>query len=75
MDFRAFAIAVALCQQGLFAWDEFRDHLVAAIDASGESPEHPDPTAPGYYEHWLESLEKLLTDKGMPAGVSGRPLA
>ena len=61
---RAFALAVALCEQGRFAWDEFRAHLVASIAASGETPEHPDPDGPGYYEHWLAALERTLTDKG-----------
>ena len=59
---KAFAIAVTLCEQGLFPWDSFRDHLIAEIDATGESREHPNPEAPGYYEHWLASLEKVLMD-------------
>jgi len=62
---RAFALAVALCEQGHFAWDEFRAHLVASIAASGETAEHPDASAPGYYEHWLAALERTLADKGV----------
>jgi nitrile hydratase accessory protein len=62
---RAFALAVALCEQGHFAWDEFREQLIDSIAASGERPGEPDPTAPGYYEHWLESLERTLQAKGL----------
>jgi len=62
---RAFALAVALCEQGQFAWDEFRAELIGAIAASGETAEAPDPGAPGYYEHWLASLERTLAAKGL----------
>ncbi len=62
---RAFAMAVALCENGHYSWDEFRAHLIAAISASGETPEHPCPGEPGYYEHWMSSLEKVLAEKGL----------
>lgn len=62
---RAFAMAVALCEQGRFEWDEFREELIAAIAASGETAEAPNPAAPGYYEHWLASLERTLARKGL----------
>ena len=67
---RAFAMAVALCEQGHYPWETFRDHLIAAIDAANESPDAPDPGAPGYYEHWLAALEKVLDECGLvPAGA------
>jgi len=62
---RAFAMAVALCEQGAFDWEEFRAELIAAIAASGETPAAPNPAAPGYYEHWLASLERTLARKGL----------
>jgi nitrile hydratase accessory protein len=62
---RAFALAVALCEQGHYNWDEFREQLMATIAASDESAEQPNPDAPGYYEHWLASLERTLTAKGL----------
>ena len=62
---RAFAMAVALCEQGHYGWDEFRQRLVAAIAAVGEAPEHPNPEAPGYFEHWLASFENVLADKNI----------
>lgn len=72
---RAFALAVALCEQGHYEWDEFRDHLIAQIGAADATrSEQPDAASPGYYEHWLTSLEKVLIEKGicppdqLPAG-------
>jgi nitrile hydratase len=57
---RVFAMAVALCEQGLYPWDDFRDRLIAEI-ASAERCH----VAPGYYERWLASFEKLLVEKGI----------
>ena len=62
---RAFAMAVVLCEEGHYPWETFRDHLIAEINATGENPAHPDPGAPGYYEHWLASLEKVLVQCGL----------
>ena len=62
---RVFAMVVALCEQGHYRWGEFREHLIAAIAAVGETSEHPNPEAPGYFEHWLGSFEKLLADKSI----------
>jgi len=64
---RAFALAVALCERGLYDWDAFRAQLIAEIDQAGETREAPDPSAPGYYEHWLASLEKVLQRHGITA--------
>ncbi len=62
---RAFALAVALCEQGHYPWDQFRQHLIASIALQDGAPENPDPNAPGYYEHWLAALEKTLAGIGM----------
>jgi nitrile hydratase accessory protein len=63
---RAFALAVALCEQGQYQWDEFRDHLIAAIGVADEAQaDKPDTPVTGYYEHWLAALEKVLIDKGL----------
>jgi nitrile hydratase accessory protein len=64
---RAFAIAVSLCEQGLYQWDEFRDHLIAEISA-GEQAAGLDAHSedlPSYYQSWLAALEKLLAKKGL----------
>ena len=62
---RAFALAVAMCERGHYRWDEFRERLVAAIASTGEAPGDSGPATPGYYEHWLASLEALLRDKDL----------
>lgn len=56
---RLFAMAVSLSEQGLYEWDEFRDHLIAEIARSEGS--HP----PNYYECWLAAFEKLLLKRGL----------
>lgn len=64
---RIFGAAVALCERGLFEWDEFRERLIAEIaaaDAQRGDSAHP-PTA--YYEHFLSALQRLLVDKGVCA--------
>ncbi len=63
---RAFALAVALCEQGQYQWDDFRDCLIAEIGAADAArADNPDAPLPGYYEHWLASLEKVLLEKGL----------
>lgn len=58
----AFAMAVALYEQGLYRWEEFRDRLIIEL-AAAERPEIPDAQRPGYYECWLAALESLLVQK------------
>jgi nitrile hydratase accessory protein len=56
---RAFGLAVAMNDRGLYHWNEFRDRLVARIaagDATGDSTT--------YYERWLAALEALLLERG-----------
>ena len=62
---RVFALAVALCEQGQYPWNDFRAQLIASIASTRETVESPDPTAPGYYEHWLAALEKTLLKNGI----------
>jgi nitrile hydratase accessory protein len=57
---RVFGLAVALSESRAFAWDDFRDRLVAEIAAAEE---HGDES--GYYERWLASFERLLLDTGV----------
>ena len=58
----AFAMAVALCEQGIYPWSDFRDHLVAQIAAT-EQKALPPESSPTYYEQWLAALESLLVEK------------
>jgi len=61
---RVFALAVALCERGLYQWEEFRDRLIAEV-AAVERTAGTGATAsslPTYYEHWLAAFEKLLSE-------------
>ncbi len=51
---RSFGLALALHQQGIFGWEEFRQRLIANIAAHERGD---------YYEQWLCALERLLVDK------------
>ena len=64
---KIFALAVALCEQGFFRWDEFRDRLIAEIAAAERvaGPNAPASALPSYYESWLAAFEKLLREKGI----------
>lgn len=55
---RVFAMAVALCEQGLYQWDEFRNRLIAEIDSAERRR-----VESSYYERWLASFERLLVEK------------
>jgi nitrile hydratase accessory protein len=60
---QAFATTLALHEPGVFAWKEwaaaFADEIQRA-QATGD----PD-TCETYYLHWLNTLEKLVADKGV----------
>lgn len=59
----AFAMALALYQKGLFAWSEWSAMLgeeIKKAQAAGD----PD-TGETYYSHWLNTLEKLVAEKGV----------
>ena len=53
---RAFGIAVALNEGGVYAWRELRSGLAAAERAGPEST---------YYERWLQALESLALAHGL----------
>ena len=57
---RAFGLAVALNETGLYPWRDFSQELAAEI----ETAEH-EGLSSTYYERWLASLEKLVIAKGL----------
>jgi nitrile hydratase accessory protein len=57
---RAFGMAVALHERGLYEWEEFRQTLIAEVAAAEE---RPGPFI--YYEVWLATFEALLARKGL----------
>ena len=66
----AFAMALALHEQGLFTWPEWAATLAVEIrraQAAGD----PD-TGETYYRHWLAALERLAAEKAVadPAALA-----
>lgn len=66
---RAFGLAVALNEGGLYDWRHFSQGLAAQIAAAER---HGTPSS--YYERWLATLEELVVAKGLvtPAELEGR---
>lgn len=48
-----------LHEQGVFDWDDFRDHLVAEVAAHGTD------SGDRYYERWLASLNRVVLERGL----------
>ena len=60
---QAFAMALTLHARGLFSWSEWAATLgdeIKRAQAAGD----PD-TGETYYLHWLNTLERLVADKGV----------
>ena len=66
---RAFGLAVALQESGVYEWREFSSALAAEIARAEQAG-----NSSTYYERWLLSLEKLLTANGLvtPSEISDR---
>ena len=60
---QAFAMALALQQRGLFTWGEWATALGQEIKRA-QTAGDPD-TGDTYYRHWLATLERLVTEKGV----------
>jgi nitrile hydratase accessory protein len=59
----AFALAVSLNERGVFTWAEWAQVLgdeIKKAQAAGD----PD-TGETYYHHWLATLERMLSEKGL----------
>lgn len=58
---KVFAMTLQAHESGVFTWPEWAETLGAELakdgDGSGETA--------GYYDHWLNALETLLTRKGV----------
>jgi nitrile hydratase accessory protein len=70
---RVFGMTMTLYERGAFAWDEFRDRLIAVIGA-WERAHRPDDASYRYWECWLQAFETLLADRGLcaPAALEAR---
>jgi len=60
---RAFAMALALHEAGIFTWKEWAETLGAQIKRA-QAAGDPD-TGGTYYQHWLNALERLVAEKGV----------
>ena len=60
---QAFALAVKLSEQGHFTWKEWGAALADELKSASDRGEPDDGSK--YYEHWLATLEKLATAKGL----------
>jgi nitrile hydratase accessory protein len=70
---RVFGMTMTLYERDVFAWDEFRDRLIAAI-AEWERTHALDDPDYRYWDCWLHAFESLITDKGLcsSAALSAR---
>ncbi|HMH54497.1 MAG TPA: nitrile hydratase accessory protein [Candidatus Acidoferrum sp.] len=60
---QAFSMALALHQRGVFTWPEWASALAEEIKRAQANGD-PD-TGTTYYSHWLATLERLVTEKGI----------
>jgi nitrile hydratase accessory protein len=60
---QAFAMALALHARGLFTWPEWAATLADEIKRA-QAAGDPD-TGETYYRHWLNTLERLVAEKGV----------
>ena len=60
---QAFSMALALHQRGVFTWPEWAAALAEEIKRAQANGD-PD-TGATYYRHWLATLERLVTEKGV----------
>jgi nitrile hydratase accessory protein len=69
---QAFALAVKLSEQGHFTWKEWAAALAEELKTAADRGEPDDGSH--YYEHWLATLERLVTSKGLsdPAALAAR---
>ena len=60
---RVFGMARALCESGLYDWDEFRMCLIREVEAWDRSHDAPDDYP--YYDLFFSALTGLLAQKGI----------
>ena len=60
---QAFAVALALHEQGVFTWNEWSQAIAREIVAAQEAGDAD--LGDTYYRHWLAALERLIAAKGV----------
>ena len=62
---RAFAMTLALHEQGVFTWSEWAEALAQQISRA-QAEGDPD-LGDTYYAHWLSAMEALIARRGIAA--------
>lgn len=67
---RAFGLAVALNEEGIYPWQDFSHGLAQTITAAEHDQGETDSTnlateSAEYYQRWLASLEELVLQQGL----------
>ncbi len=62
---RAFAMTLALFEQGQYSWKEFQEILIDEIESAAVPGAAGLDSSPAHYEHWLRAFEQLLSKKGV----------
>src|SRR3989449_6407287 len=65
---QAFSMALALHERGVFTWPEWAATLADEIKRA-QAAGDPD-TGETYYRHWLATLERLVSEKGIASRES-----
>ena len=60
---QAFGLAVKLSERGHFTWKEWATALAEELKFAADRGEPDDGSR--YYEHWLATLERLVTARGL----------
>ena len=70
---RVFGIAHALCDAGLFTWDEFRAALIEEIGRWDRA--NPDGGDYAYFDRFQAALEMITNDRGIAGSDALRNVA
>lgn len=62
---RAFGMVVALTEARVCDYEEFRRRLIETIGRWDRDNAATPENVYRYYEHWLESLQRLVTERGL----------
>ncbi len=60
---RIFAMATSLAEQGVYAWDDFRQRLIDRVAAWEANA--PEGAPYHYYDRFLEALEDVLIERDL----------
>ena len=62
---RAFGLAVAMNERGVYDWPDFRSRLADRTTIAETATDERHGERAGYYQRWLRALERLSLDRGL----------